>query len=274
MLTLIFLLVVSPIHAAKLQDKFDHNHLLLTKVLSEYVTVEGLVNYRALKSDQAGLNRYLQNLASIDPDSFKNWTRQQQLAMWINAYNAFTIKAILDHYPIEHSWLLDPLGQYPDNSIRQIQVWDNVPWTVMGNNYTLDHMEHVIMRRELVEPRVHYVLVCASIGCPYLENRAFTATDLEARLDQAGSDYTYDSARVRVDRKNKVVSLPQIYKWFKEDFEPGTKYKTLFQNHASGLAGILSWVYKYANDEDRKFLVNESYRISYLYYDWALNEAP
>jgi len=268
---LILILVVLPVQAAESQDTFDHRHLLLTEVLNEYVT-EGMVNYRALKANPSGLNKYLHTLAEIKPESFKRWTRQQQLAMWINAYNAFTIKAILDHYPIEHSWVLDPLGEYPDNSIRQIHVWDNIRWAVVGNRYTLDHMEHVIMRRELVEPRVHYVLVCASIGCPYLESKAFEALDLDERLDQAGTNYIYDSRRVRIDKKNKIVSLPQIYKWFKEDFEPGTQYKALIQNHPPDLTGILSWVYKYANDEDRKFLASESYRISYLFYDWALNE--
>lgn len=272
-LTVLIVLLVAqlPGQASESQDTFDHRHLLFTKVLSKYVA-RGMVNYQSLQANQAILNKYLQALANINSESFKNWTRQQQLAMWINAYNAFTIKVILDNYPIEHSWQLDPLGEYPDNSIRQIHVWDNIGWTVMGNKYTLDHMEHVIMRRELVEPRIHYVLVCASIGCPYLEERAFEASDLDARLDQAGVNYIYDSRRVRIDREHKIVSLPQIYKWFKEDFESGTQYKKLLQNQPPELAGILSWVYKYANAEDRKFLESDSYRISYLFYDWALNE--
>jgi hypothetical protein len=268
---LILLIIVVPFQPAYSQEAFDHNHLPFTEVLNKYVA-KGLVNYRALKADQAGLDTYLHKLANIDPVSFKKWTREQQLTMWINAYNAFTIKAILNHYPIEHSWVLDPLGHYPDNSIRQIRVWDNIQWTVMGNDYTLDHMEHVIMRRELAEPRVHYALVCASIGCPYLENRAYEAPELDSRLDQAGTAYIYDSSRVRIDKERKIVSLPQIYKWFKEDFEPGTQYKSLISNQSPELAGILSWVYKYANDEDRKFLANETYKISYLFYDWALNE--
>jgi len=269
---ILLLMASSGSSAAELQDAFDHDHFLLSEVLSEHVN-KGLVNYRALKKNPAGLNEYLQELADIDPEAFKLWTRQQQLALWINAYNAYTIKVILDHYPIEHSWMADPLGQYPDNSIRQIKgIWDKVNWAVMGKQFSLNHMEHVIMRRELVDARIHFVLVCASKGCPYLENRAFEASDLDKRLDQAGRSYIYDSHRVRIDRKNKIVHLAQIYKWFDEDFEEGTQYKQLFDKHSSKEAGVLSWVYRYANKEDRELLKNNDFKIAYLYYDWALNE--
>jgi hypothetical protein len=254
------------------QSTFDHEHILLTEVLDKYVTA-GLVNYSALKTDPADLNEYLQDLAEIDSEAYEKWSRQEKLALWINAYNAFTIRVILDHYPIEYSWLADPLGQYPNNSIRQISgVWDDSTWRIMGKDYSLDHMEHVIMRRELVDPRIHFVLVCASKGCPYLENRAFGASDLEARLDRAGINYIYKSRRVKINKERKLVMLPQIFKWFAEDFESGTQHKGLFTDHPSELAGILSWVYQYANDEDRRFLLQDSYQISYTYYDWALNE--
>lgn len=271
---LILMLVVFPIQATESQDAFDHEHFLLTEVLGEYVS-NGLVNYKLLKADQDTLNEYLQELARIDPAAYRKWTREQKLALWINAYNAFTIKVILDHYPIEHSWRADPIGHYPDNSIRQINgVWDDITWTVMGKEYTLNHMEHEIMRRELADPRIHFVLVCASRGCPYLENQAFEAPDLDARLDQAGINYIYDSRKLRIDRKKKVVQLPQIFKWFDEDFVEGTQYKQLFKDHPSKEAGILSWVYRYASKEDREFLENNTLQIVYLYYDWALNEMP
>lgn len=269
----VMMLMISPaIIATQSDSTFDHKHTLLTEVLGRHVS-KGRVNYQALKSNPDRLSAYLQTLAEIDPGDYQTWTRHQQLTMWINAYNAYTLKVIIDHYPIDHSWVADPLGQYPDNSIRQIQgVWDEMTWTVMGKQYTLNDMEHGIMRRELLDPRIHYVLVCASIGCPYLENKAFEAGTLDERLDQAGVDYIYDARRVRIDRAQKVVSLPQIYKWFKEDFESGTQYKKFLTHQPTELTGILSWVCQYANEEDREFLINGTYRISYLYYDWGLNE--
>jgi hypothetical protein len=251
---------------------FDHSHRLLTEVLNENVA-RGRVDYQTLKSDPDRLDTYLRSIAEIDPNDYRDWTRQKKLALWINAYNAYTLKAILDHYPIEHSWIADPLGQYPDNSIRQIPgVWDELTWSVMGKQYTLNKIEHGIIRQQLADPRIHFVLVCASVGCPYLENRAFEAAVLNERLDQAGYNYIYESRNIRIDRARKVVSLPQIFDWFKEDFEKGTKYRHLFEKQPENLAGILSWIYRYANEEDRKFLLTNDYRVTYLYYDWALNE--
>jgi hypothetical protein len=266
------LMLSTVLFTARSAIAFDHDHSLLTEALGEQVA-HGRVNYQALKSNPDRLHAYLRTLAGIDPDDYETWTHQQQLAMWINAYNAYTIKAVIDHYPIDHSWIADPLGEYPDNSIRQIPgVWEDMTWTVMGKQYTLNKMEHGIMRQELMDPRIHFVLVCASVGCPYLESSAFDATHLNERLDQSGVNYLYESRRVRIDREHKIVSLPQIFKWFKEDFESGTQYKKIFTHQSSELAGLLSWVYYYANEADRDFLANNQFRISYLYYDWALNE--
>ena len=251
---------------------FDHSHAQFDKVLRQHVK-RGMVDYRALKNDPQPLLRYFQQLADIVESDYQNWTRSQKLALWINAYNAYAIKAIIDHYPIEPSWVADPLGHYPANSIRQIPgVWDEMTWPVMGKRVTLDYMEHEILRKKLDEPRIHYVLVCASIGCPLLENRAFDEVSIEQRLDQAARDYIYESHRVRIDRDNKAVGLPQIYKWFEEDFQADEAHLKLFARFSPQEAGWLSWVYRFANDEDRRFLETQDYRLVFLYYDWALNE--
>jgi hypothetical protein len=281
---------------AKPPVAFDHQHTLFDNVLRKYVK-NGLVNYKVLRNDQAVLSHYLQVLADIDPKSYEMWTHQQKLALWINAYNAYTIKVILDHYPIKPSWLADPLGHYPPDSIRQIPgVWDKLTWPIMGKEYTLDQMEHVIMRKQLAEPRVHFVLVCASIGCPLLENRAFDATHLEQRLDQAVVNYIYRDHKVHIDKRNRVVGLPRTFEWFGEDFQPASDSPEIFRTATKGAgivkhsdltgneiaripatnakeaAGPLSWVYRYANEEDRAFLATGNYKVIYLHYDWHLNE--
>jgi hypothetical protein len=277
-------------------ETFDHHHTLLDQVLQKYVAA-GRVNYRALKDNPAGLNRYLETLAAIDPRDYEHWTREQKLALWINAYNAYTIKAIIDHYPIQPSWLADPLGDYPPDSIRQIPgVWDRMTWRVMGHDYTLDYMEHHILRKQLAEPRVHFVLVCASLGCPLLENHAFDASGIDKRLDQAAINYIYRDHKVQIDRENRIVRLPRIFEWFAEDFPVRADAPAIFRDapRATGyvkhseltgkdkpagmmlvskdVAGPLSWIYHYANEQDRAFLASMNYRVVYLYYDWGLNE--
>jgi hypothetical protein len=251
---------------------FDHQHALFNEVLQKHVK-DRAVDYKALKSDHAGLDTYLASLAGVTQSQYEVWTRQQRLAFWINAYNAFTLKTILNHYPIGRCRLADPRQNYPTSSIRQIPgVWKLRWWRVAGHYYTLDHMEHVIMRREIAEPRIHFVLVCASIGCPWLENRAFTATTLEQRLDQAGVDYLYRSGRVNIDKDNGVVGLPQIYNWFNEDFKPLPESAAFFTDRPFKIAGPLTWIYRYASEEDRAFLRIGAYRVEYLFYDWGLNE--
>lgn len=257
----------APVHIA-----FDHEHALLDSVLQKHV-LQGRVDYHTLHRDTATLDRYLETLARIEPAAYEKWTRAQKLALWINAYNAFTLRVILDHYPITRSVFADPLRRYPASSIRQIPgVWKLRRWPVAGSTWTLDHMEHVILRRELVEPRIHFVLVCASIGCPLLENRAFGASTLELRLEQAADNYIHRDGKVQIDRKNRAVRLPQIFSWFAEDFKPLPEFAGHFARHPPEAAGVLTWIYRYASAEERDFLKSDAYEITYLEYDWGLND--
>jgi hypothetical protein len=251
---------------------FDHQHGLFDRVLQKYVA-NGSVDYAALQNDQDALDRYLQSLADVTPKDYEGWTRQQKLAFWINAYNAYTLRTIVDHYPVTRSIFADPLRRYPADSIRQIPgVWGWRWWPTLSGNYTLDHMEHVILRKELKEPRIHFVIVCASIGCPLLENRAFDAERLEQRLDQAAIHYLYRDRKVQIDGASKVVRLPQIFSWFAEDFTPDPETAGFFERYPREAIGPLTWVYRYANPEDRDFLRQGKFELEYLEYDWALNE--
>jgi hypothetical protein len=165
------------------------------------------------------------------------------------------------------------LRRYPASSIRQIPgVWKIHKWRVASQKYTLDHMEHVIMRQKIVEPRIHFVLNCASLGCPLLENRALDATNLKEQLDQAAINYIYRDHKVEIDRVNGTVHLPQIFNWFWEDFNAFEESAGFFKDRPVEIAGPLSWIYHYANADDREFLKSGSYQVNYLDYDWGLND--
>ncbi|NIR96663.1 MAG: DUF547 domain-containing protein [Gammaproteobacteria bacterium] len=251
---------------------FDHRHALFDRVLRAYVE-DGLVDYAALKDDPATLDRYLDAVGAVTEAQYEGWTREQKLAYWINAYNAYTIKVVLQHYPIGRSIFADPLERYPASSIRQIPgVWKLRWWAAAGERYTLDHMEHVIMRQEIGEPRIHFVLVCASLGCPKLESRSFDAEHLDQRLDQAAVNYIYRDDKVGIDREDGVMRLPRIFDWFAEDFQPLAESAAFFEDRPAKIAGPLTWIYRYANERDRAFLQSGSYRVEYLPYDWGLND--
>jgi len=138
------------------------------KALTSYVDDKGMVDYRGLKADHAALDDFTASIAHLDPKVYEGWSERQKIAFWINVYNALTLKAIIDHYPIQASYLKSLI--YPQNSIRQIPgVWDKLSFPVMGRNMTLDHIEHAMLRAGFDEPRIHVALVCGAKGCPPLE---------------------------------------------------------------------------------------------------------
>ena len=157
---------------------------------------------------------------NIDPDEFNDWTEKQKLAFWINAYNAFTIKAIIDHYPIERSFTLIGIFYAPKNSILQIPgVWKKLKFNALGQEVTLDHIEHGILRKEFNEPRIHAAINCASISCPDLRSEAYVADRLEGQLSDASGLFVNNKFKgVYVDKKKNKVKVSKIFKWFGEDF--------------------------------------------------------
>src|SRR5687768_3343772 len=148
---------------------FDHSHAVFDKVLKAHVK-DGLVNYTALKANPTDLNKYLDQLAAVSQSDFKKWNEKQQLAFLINLYNAATLRLIIDHYPT--------------TSIRKIGSLLKGPWKQpvvrwQGKTTDLDTIEHKILRRQYKEPRIHFALVCAALGCPTLRNEPYLPTKLD-----------------------------------------------------------------------------------------------
>ena len=231
------------VQAAKTNSEFSHE--LFDQVLRKYVNAQGRVDYAGLKSDSGTLESYL-NLLAVNAPSDKA-TFQTGLAFWINAYNALTIKGVLDHYPI--------------TSVRKVKLFggffSRIKFQVGGRSYTLDNIEHDIIRYEFSDPRIHFALVCASLGCPILESRAFVPETLEKRLDNATANFINNPEKVRLDRENSVLYLSQIFEWYAEDFE---------DTHSS----VINFISEYLPEVDAAFL-EEEVKIQYLEYDWSLN---
>lgn len=230
---------------------FDHSHTDFDADLKRYVNAQGLVDYRTWKRNDARLNAYLQSMATA---TMRGWSRDQQLAFWINAYNAITIRYILDAYPVE--------------SIRDIDgVWKKKTFTVAGRPLTLDHIEHVIMRKEIREPRIHFAINCASIGCPDLLPAAFLPTNLSAQLDSVSAAFVRNPQKVRLDAAKGDIYLSRIFKWFGEDFEGYTGVKGYWGKGN----GILSFVANHLPKGSQRYVRAEKLDIEWLDYDWSLN---
>ena len=220
------------------------DHQAFDELLKKHVDENGWVNYKGFLKDQEALDSYLDLISNNPPDP-ETWTEEEQLAYWINAYNAFTIKLIMDHYPLK--------------SIKDIQisipgiytVWHKEFFEIGGEPSSLDAIEHKILRKKFDEPRIHFAIVCASISCPPLRREAFTAEKLEVQLQEQGELFINDPERNKISSKR--VKLSKIFSWFKGDF---TKKGSLVE---------------YLN-QFSKTTIEPKAKLSYLDYDWGLNE--
>ena len=226
------------------------DHSAFDRLLGSYVDDSGFVNYRAWKSrDEETLRNYLQSLNKVRPDLL---ARSEELAFWINAYNALTIQGILEFYPIQS--IKDKV-----NRILGFNIWDDYPMTVNGKAYSLNDIEHKILRK-MGEPRIHFAIVCASLGCPKLRNQAYTGRNLHAQLEDQASYFFAQRRNFWIDRGGKTVYLSSILDWFGEDFGGSNRSK-------------LDFASKYLSEaKDREFLRSGELKVKYLDYDWALNE--
>jgi hypothetical protein len=231
-------------------DRIDHS--AWDALLRQYVDREGLVDYarwKASAADQTLLEAYLAHLSSAAPR--RDSSREARLAFWINAYNAVTLKGIL--------------REYPTTSIRNhtaklfgYNIWTDLQLLVADRPYSLEAIEHRILRK-MGEPRIHFAIVCASIGCPRLLNEAYTAERLDVQLTANARAFFRDPTKFRADRKNARVHVSPILKWFAEDFGPDT---------AAQLRAITPYLPREAQSLGRSGTI----RVSYLRYDWGLND--
>ena len=222
------------------------SHELFDRVLQEHVDGEGRVNYTKLKANPEKLEAYLDLLAVANPTEL---SYNGQLVFWVNAYNALVIKGVIDHYPT--------------TSVRKVK-WFNgffsrLKFRVAGKTYTLNQIEHGIIRTEFADPRIHFVLVCASTSCPPIENSAFSAEDIEERLEAATFNFVQNPEQVRIDRVKRRVYLSKIFKWYDDDFR-------------EGYDGVADFLTDYLSPEDTEFVLAKGVKFHYLDYDWSLND--
>jgi hypothetical protein len=232
-------------------SRFDHDHRVWTAVLSEYVR-GGWVDYRGLVANgQPELDAYLRALAE-GASAEAGWTRQERLAFWINAYNAFTVRLILDHYPLRS---IRSIGLLPLAAFRTRFI----PLGTGGRLVSLNTIENDVLRHQLDDPRIHFAIVCASKSCPALRSDAYRPSVVDQQLDEAARAFLNDGAKNRWEPNTRTLYLSSIFKWFRSDFERA--------------AGTLpAFVARYLEPSHAAALSNGTVRIVFLDYDWSLNE--
>ncbi len=266
---IVFLFIISPLVLGENQAT-DWGYEPYEKVLHTYVNDHGMVDYQGLKKNPEDLNIFLQSLKTLDPERFHTWEEAERLAFWMNAYNALTLKVIIDHYPIKAS-LWGSL-RFPKNSIRQIAgVWTKITFNVMGKEQTLDDIEHKIIRKQFNEPRIHFALVCAAKGCPILRNAPYVPERLSEQLDDQVKRLIQNPEKFRIEQQENTVYVTSLMKWYGEDFVPTYGEKTI-DGLSQTESAIMRFFAHYVSEQERQFLLRGNYNIAYLDYDWSLNE--
>ena len=245
------------------------------KVLSAHVNDRGEVNYKGLKADRGDLDRFIQRLGALKPQVYQRWGAQAKIAFWSNAYNAITLKYIIDAYPIPKGGFIASL-RYPANSIRQIDgVWDAKTTRVMGKPTTLDAIEHEILRKQFNEPRIHMAIVCASAGCPFLRNEPYAADKLDRQLKEQSQKFlsSPDKFRMQLQGDKQGIYLSPIFNWFGEDFIKSYAPPSGFDRYNETEQAALNFVRRHLDKKKQpRFNGLLDKPIYWLDYDWSLNE--
>lgn len=256
------LMITLSLNSVAFASDFDHNYAAWNTLLQKHVkwlpdNKQSAVDYAGFQKDRKALGEVLERWSAVSQTEFNSFDKNQQMAFLINAYNGFTVELVLTKYP-------------GIKSIKDIGGIFSSPWkqeffTLLGKKRHLDWIEHERLRPNYKEPRVHAAVNCASIGCPALRDEAFTATKLNAQLNDGMRRFLGDPSRNRV--KNGELQVSPIFKWFAEDFEKGDQgfkeVKDVFAKWASDMSD---------SQEIKSKIASKSLPIAYTDYDWSLND--
>lgn len=220
------------------------SHEIWDSLLKKHVSDAGLVDYQGFQSDSTTLKAYLTLVSNHHPNDQK-WTKNEQLAYWINAYNAFTIQLVADHYPVASIKDIKPGIPFVNT------VWDIKFIKIENRTYDLNNIEHGIIRPQFNEPRIHFAVNCASFSCPKLRNEAYTADKLEEQLTEAARDFINDETKNTLSADSAQIS--SLFKWFKGDFT----------QHLS----LVDFINQYSRTP-----ITENTILTYQTYDWSIND--
>lgn len=244
----------------------DHRHVAWSQLLSQHVVLlrngqASEVRYAGFAAQRDDLRRYLSSLSAVTRAEFDAFTKAQQMAFLINAYNAFTIELVLTRYP-------------KLKSIKDLGSLLSSPWklryiTLLGDTVSLDDIEHGSLRKRgsYDDPRIHFAVNCASIGCPMLREEAYVPDRLELQLDQQTRRFMSDRTRNRWNEPLGRLEVSRIFDWYAEDFRLGHKGIDSLQRFVASHAPLLA-----DKEAERTRLQSPQVAIHFLDYDWRLNQ--
>ena len=237
-------------------------------VLLERIVDPPLVDYEALVVNRGRLDQYVESLGLTDPEALGRAPRGDQLAFWINAYNACMLKIVADHYPIRRGgagvlgMIRNRLAGYPANSVWQIRdVFATAHCGVAGADRSQDEIEHEIIRPTFGEPRIHFAVNCAARSCPVLSPEAYRADTLDDQLDSAVMSFIDMSAHFSLESGSPpTLRLNKVMEWYQDDF--------------GGISGLKDFFGEYLEGDPQRLVRSGDTEVTFFEYDWTLNDTP
>lgn len=233
-------------------EAVEFDHTVWERVLKEHVNAIGEVDYAAIKENPADLDRYVALLAETSPENRPRTfpTRGHELAYWLNAYNALTIKGVVDGWPVKS---VRDLGGLPAALFRQKR------FVVGGKRVSLDYIEHEVIRPRYRDPRIHFALVCAAVSCPRLDRDAFRGNNLDEHLERLTRQFFAERRNLHINGGKNEVWLSKLLDWYGKDFEKDGRT-------------VLGFVKSYAPEAARRRIETmKKPRLRFFSYDWSIN---
>jgi len=255
------------ISASKLCDK-------CTDFLGNYVNQHGLVDYRILLRKKIELLNLLDVFKTLDRNEYNSWSKEDKLALWINAYNLQFIRIILDNYPIESNRMLRLF--WPPNSIRHIKgIWDEHKFIIMEEEFTLKEIDERFFENEFGEPRVFFAINYGSLSGPPLRNEAYRGQKLSSQLDNQVKKFLDSGHALRIERDKQRVYMSPILKptWYGQQFLAAYNTDLKFKQQSPEVRAVLNFLINYIPASDVSFLETGNYSVEYMGYDWTLNDS-
>ena len=227
-----------PAPSPRKPQKPSLSHDIFDELLQKYVNSSGRVDYNAMKKEQQQLAEYIMVLQNNPPQ--RSWSKDKEMAYWINLYNAFTIQSILQRYPV--SSIMDLHGG---------NIWDKATIQIGGRAYTLNQIEKEVLLKGFKEPRVHFAVNCAAASCPPLLNRAWTASNIQGNFEKSAKAFINNPKYNKLSAQSAKIS--KIFEWYANDF--------------GGRSNIINYLNKYSTTK-----IKSNTTVEYLEYDWKLNK--
>jgi hypothetical protein len=242
-------------------------HRPLDQILDLYVR-DGFVYYRALQSERSRLDRYVSSL-NVAPATYAGWSPEQQMAFWVNAYNAFVLQTVINHYPVKGK-----SEEYPAGSIRLIPgAFDKLTHRAAGRSLTLDEIEKTVLP-EFKEPRLYLALGRGAVGSGRLRSEAFSGDRLEKQLDAVAADFMMHEQMIKMDRAQDTLSLTPILSWREAEFvatyDPGAT--GAFAERSPIERALVAFITPRLLPLEKELVRKNTFRVLFHAIDWRLND--